>query len=99
MKVECLNVAGRSSYSRSPENKGILNKGSDVIISIYDIVSKILSSSLNYVEDVVQWPNFGYVNIFAREVNITQILWEFDQKNWLYWEDGFDSISIIWEWH
>ena len=37
----------------------ILNKGSDVIASIHDTTNKVLSSSSNYIVDVVMWPNFG----------------------------------------
>ena len=36
-----------------------LNKGSDVVISIHNTTNKVLSSSSNYVVDVVMWPNFG----------------------------------------
>ena len=36
-----------------------LNKGSDVVISIHNTTNKVLSSSPNYVVDVVMWPNFG----------------------------------------
>ena len=27
------------------------------------------------------WPKFGNSSIYVREVTITSILWEFDQKN------------------
>ena len=56
------------------------NKGSDVIISIHDAIMKILSSSLNYVTDVIMWPNFDYYSIFMREFIISQIIYGFVQK-------------------
>ena len=56
------------------------NKGSDVINFINDTTNIILSSSSNYIVDVVMWPNFGYSSIFMIEVIITQILDGFDQK-------------------
>ena len=37
----------------------ILNKDSGVIISIHDTTNKVLSSSSNYIVDVVMLPNFG----------------------------------------
>ena len=39
-----------------------------------------LLRNLNWIVDVVMWPNFGYSSIFMREVIITQILYGFDQK-------------------
>ena len=56
------------------------NKGSGVINFIIDATNIILSSSSNYIVDVVMWPNFGYSSIFMIEVIITQIYDGFDQK-------------------
>ena len=56
------------------------NKGSDVVNFINDATNIILSSSSNYIVDVVMWPNFGYSSIFMIEVIITRILDGFDQK-------------------
>ena len=36
------------------------NKGSDVVNFINDATNIILSSSSNYIVDVVMWLNFGY---------------------------------------
>ena len=36
------------------------NKGSDVVDFINDATNIILSSSSNYIVDVVLWLNFGY---------------------------------------
>ena len=35
------------------------NKGYDVIISVHDVTSKVLSYESNYIVDVVMWPKFG----------------------------------------
>ena len=59
----------------------VLNKGSDVLASIHDITNNVLSSSSNYIVDVVKGLDFGYFSTFMREVIITQILYGFDQKN------------------
>ena len=53
---------------------------SDVIIYIHDATNEILSSSSNYIADIVMWPNFGHSSIFMREVIISQIIYEFVQK-------------------
>ena len=56
------------------------NKGSDLVNFINDVTNIILSSSSNYIVDVVMWPNFCYSSIFMIEVIITRILDGFDQK-------------------
>ena len=73
----------------------ILNKGSDVIVSIHDTTNKVLSSSSNYIVDVAMWLNFGYFSTFMREVILTQILCGFDQKNRLFSMGGLGSNSLI----
>ena len=50
------------------------NKGYDVIISVDDVINKILSSDSNYIVDVFIWPKFGNCNISMREVITTSIL-------------------------
>ena len=49
------------------------NKGYDVIISVHDVINKILSCNSNYIVDVVMWPKFGNSSIFKREGIITSI--------------------------
>ena len=56
-------------------------KSYDVIINVYDVTNKILSSDSNYIVDAVMWPKFGNHSISMREVIIISILWRFDQKN------------------
>ena len=70
------------------------SKGYDVIISFHDITNGILSSDSNYIADVVMWPKFGNSSISIREVIITSILWEFDQKNQFFW--GVVLIPARW---
>ena len=67
------------------------NKGSDVINFINDTTNIILSSSSNYIVDVVMWPNFGYSSIFMIEVIITQISDGFDQKTNF---EGWSSLKF-----
>ena len=49
-------------------------KGYDVIITIHDVINKILSRDSNYNVNVVMWPKFGNSSISVREVIITSIL-------------------------
>ena len=46
----------------------------DVIISVYDIINKILLNASNYILGVVMWPKFGSSSISMTEVIITSIL-------------------------
>ena len=50
------------------------NKGYDVIISVHDVTSKILSHGSNHTVDVVMRPKFGNSSISIREVIINSIL-------------------------
>ena len=52
-----------------------------VIISVHDIISKNLSRESNDSVNVVMWSKFGNSSISVREVFITSILQQFDQKN------------------
>ena len=60
-------------------------KGYDVIIPVYGITSKLLSSDSNYIVDVVMWSKSGNSSISMREIIITSILKKFDQKNRFFW--------------
>ena len=73
----------------------VLNKGSDVIVSIHDTTNNVLSSRSNYIVDVAMWLNFGSFSTFMREVIITQILCGFDQKNRLFSMGGLGTNSLI----
>ena len=44
------------------------------MVSILDVINKILSRDKDYIVDVVMWPKFGKSNISMREVIITLIL-------------------------
>ena len=50
------------------------SKGFDVIISVHDVINKILLSYSNYIVDVVMWPKFGNYSVSMREVITTSIL-------------------------
>ena len=58
--------------------KVFLNKGYDVIISVQDVINKILLRESNYIVDVVMWPKFGNSSFSMREVILTLILIGFD---------------------
>ena len=60
------------------------NKGYDVIISVHDVTSKILSRDSSYIVNVVMWPKFVDYCISPREVIKISILWGFDQKNYFF---------------
>ena len=61
--------------------KIVLNKSYGVITSFYDITSNILWRDSNYTVDVVMCLKSDNSSIFMREVIVTSILNEFDQKN------------------
>ena len=50
------------------------NKGYDVLISVHDVINKILSRESNYIVNVVMWPKFGNSSISMEKVIITSIL-------------------------
>ena len=43
------------------------NEGYDVIISVYDVTNKILSSDSNYFVDMVMWPKSALTLAFPWE--------------------------------
>ena len=45
------------------------NKGCDVIISIHDVKSKILSRDSNYIVEVVMWAKFDNCSISMRKLS------------------------------
>ena len=49
------------------------NEGYWVIILVYDVIVKILSTESNYVVDLVMWSRSGNSGISMREVIITSI--------------------------
>ena len=60
------------------------NKGYDVIISLYDFNSKILSRDSDYIVCIVMWPKLSNSRISKNEVIVNSILFGFDQKNHLF---------------
>ena len=49
------------------------NKSYDVVNSVHDITSKILSSDSNFVVDVIMWPKLGKSSSFTRIINIASL--------------------------
>ena len=56
------------------EIKVFWNKVYGVIISIHDVINKILSRESNYIVDTVLWSKFGNSRISMREVVKISIL-------------------------
>ena len=54
--------------------KVFCRKGYDVIISVHDVNSKMLSRDSNYNVNVVMWAKFGNSRISVREVIKTSTL-------------------------
>ena len=50
------------------------NKGYDVIISIHNVINKILLPDSSHIVDAVMLPKFGSSSISTREVIITSVL-------------------------
>ena len=74
------------------KTKVFWNKGYDLIISVYDVTSKILSSDSNYTVYSVTWPKFGNSRISMKEVILISILKGFVQKNHIF--DGTSSLNF-----
>ena len=72
--VKLLMMPAKMATPELLKIKVFWNKGHDIIISVHDVTSKILSRDSNYTVDVVMWPKFGNFNISMREVIITSIL-------------------------
>ena len=56
------------------KTKVFWNKGYDVIISINDVINRILSRDSNYIVDVFMRRKFGNCSISMKEVMTTLIL-------------------------
>ena len=72
--VKLLMMSAKMATPELLKIKVFWNKGHDVIISVHDVTSKILSRDSNYIVDVVMWSKFGKSSISMREVIITSIL-------------------------
>ena len=57
-----------------PKIKVFWNKGYGVMISVYDVIKRILLRDSNYIADMVMGPKFGNPSISIREVIIDSIL-------------------------
>ena len=62
------------------------NKGYDVIISVHDVINKILSRDSNYIGDVVMWPKFSNYSI---SMDLT--------RKHAFLRGGLGWSSIIWD--
>ena len=71
------------------------NKGYDVIVSVHDVINRILLHGSNYIVDVVMWPKFDNSSISMKEVMFCKDL----TKKTMFLRDALGSSSIIWDWH
>ena len=69
--VELLMMSAKLATLGLFKIKVIWNKGYDVINSLCDVISKILSHDWNDIVEVVIWSKFGNSSISMREVIIT----------------------------
>ena len=72
--VEFLMMSAKLALLGLLKTMVFLNKGYDVITSVYDVTNKILSRAPNYIVVVVMWRKFGNSSISMKEVIITSIL-------------------------
>ena len=69
--VAILMMSAKLSTLDSLKRRVFLNKDYDIIISVHDVMNKILSRESNYIVDVVMWPKFSNSSISMRKVVIT----------------------------
>ena len=80
VKVFLINMFAILMMSEKLAGLGLLkvkhfcNKGHDVIISVYDVISKILSRDSNYIVNMAIWPKICNSSNSMREVILTSIL-------------------------
>ena len=67
--VELLMMSAKLATLGLLKIKVIWNKGYDVINSLYDVTSKMLSRDWNDIVEVVIWSKFGNSSISMREVH------------------------------
>ena len=102
LKIGLINIATIFMMSAKIATLGLLkikvfwNKGSDVIISVHDVINKILSRDSIWVVDVVMWPKFG--NSHERSYHNLNFIKIWPEKI-LFLTGGLGSSSIVWDWH
>ena len=69
--VELLMMSAKLATLGLLKIKVIWNKGYDVINSLYDVISKILTRDWNDIVEMVIWSKFGNSSISMRDVIIT----------------------------
>ena len=86
LRIFLINMVTVLMMSAKMSTPGLLkinfswNTGYEVIISVHEVTNKILSRDSNYIVDVVMWAKFGNSSTSMKEVIITSILKELDQK-------------------
>ena len=82
--------AGKNGYSRSSLNKGIF------IIFFFYVTNKVLSYVSNSIAGEITWLTFGNSSISMKELIITSILLEFDQKNYFFEGRSWFKLNNLW---
>ena len=77
------------------KTKVFWTKGYDIIITVHDVINKILSCDWNSIVDGVMRPRFGNSSISMREVFITLTLWGIWLEKPILLRGALGSISII----
>ena len=72
--VTILMVSAKMATPGILKIKIFLNKDYDALLSVHDVINKILSRDSNYIVDAVTSLKFGNSSICMREVIITSIL-------------------------
>ena len=89
--VIILMISGKMAIPDLLKTTLFWNKGYDVIISVHDVTSKILSRDSNYIVDVVMWTKFGNSSVSMREVIVTSILFKDLTRKTAFFEE--------WSWY
>ena len=71
------------------------NKDYNVIVSVYDVINKILSPYSNYIVDAVMWPNFGYSAISIKEVIITLIWYDLTRRTTFFEGSSWFKVNYL----
>ena len=71
--VTILTMSAKTAIPGILKIKVFWNKGYDIIISVHDVINKILSRDFNYTVDAVMWPKFGNSSISMRKAIVTSI--------------------------
>ena len=76
----------------------VWNQDYKFIISVYDVINKILPNDSSWIVDLVMHLKFDNSSISMRKVIVDLTFWRFYQKK-QFFEGGLVSSSITWNWY